>query len=169
MASRPIPKQHKFHFIPDPLTPSKNSHQESEILQTPGCLHVTKWLMALDFFLKKTQTFILNYICLTPSSHSLPPPPSKALLFLLPLKTQQLYFIMCSQLSGKSPFLLPWQTVCQLNSPCHVSLPLPTHARRPSLLQLPLAPSATFVIDHWSNPVPTCSSSAYTSNEVLVV
>lgn len=81
----------------------------------------------------------------------------------------KLYFIMYSQLSGKSPFLSTWQTVCQLNSPCHVSPPLPTHARRPSLLQLPLAPSATFVIDHWSNPVPTCSSSAYTSNEVLVV
>lgn len=86
-----------------------------------------------------------------------------------PLLNGELYFIMERQLSGEPPFFQPWQTVCQLNSPCHVSPPLPTHARRPSLLLLPLAPCATFVIDHWSNPVPTCSSSAYTSNEVLVV
>lgn len=82
---------------------------------------------------------------------------------------QEIYFLIYGQLTGKSPFFSAWQTVCQLSSPCHVSLPLPTHARRPSLLLLPLAPYATFVIDHWSDPVPTCSSSAYTSNEVLVV
>lgn len=94
-----------------------------------------------------------------------------AVEFFLPTlpSNQEIYFIIYSQLTGKSLFFSTWQTVCQWNSPCHVSLPLPTHAWRPSLLLLPLAPHATFVIDQWSNPVPTCSSSAYTSNEVLVV